>query len=132
MKINKTLDIMIASEIFLLAILEYISWLVCNAEDYHGEIKGSDYLIYYYPLFCTGGFLIVALGKITKCYRFKMCIYTIIISWVFLIIQILNMLALFTKFGIELYNTIIYPIFLFTIIILGFIKFIRWGSQRLY
>lgn len=130
MKINKTLDIMIASEIFLLAILEYVSWLVCNAENYNGEIKGSDYLIYQYPLFCTLGFFIVAIAKVFKTLRFNLCIYTIVVSWIFLAIQLINLSALIFRYGSEIYNDVIYPIFLFTIFGIIILKSIRCLSKR--
>lgn len=130
MSINKTLDIMIASEIFLLAIFEFISWVVCNSEDYKGAVNGSEYLLFWYPLFCTLGFLVVAICKVIKCYRFKMCIYTIVISWIFLIIQIFSLSALFLQYGIEVYNDIIYPLFLFTIFGIIILKSIRCLSKR--
>ena len=130
MKINKALDIMIAGEIFLLAILEFISWIVCNSEDYKGAVNGSEYLLFWYPLFCTLGFLSVAICKVIKCYRFKICIYTILISLVFFIIQIFNLSALFLHYGVEIYNDFIYPTFLFTIFGLIILKSIRCLSKR--
>lgn len=130
MNIKKTIDILIASEIFFLAILEFISWRLCVTENYTGEVKGSLYLIKIYPIMCTIGFLWVGICKIAKTYRFKLCIYTIIISWIFTFIQFFNLLALLTEFGTDFYDSYIYPVFLYTLIFFGFLIFIRWGSQK--
>lgn len=121
---------MIASEIFLLAILEFISWIVCNSEVYKGAVNGSEYLLFYYPLFCTLGFLVVALAKVFKTLRFNLCIYTIIVSWIFLFIQVFNLSALFLHYGVEIYNGFIYPAFLFAIFGLIILKSIRCLSKR--
>ncbi len=112
---SKTIDFFIASIIFILALIEFVSWNFCNHEYYEGEVKGSEYLLFWYPLFCTLGFLTVAIGKVLMVMKFKACVYTILVSWVFLFIQLFNLSALFFHFGVDIYNLYIYPIFLITI-----------------
>lgn len=126
---KKTIDFIIAIEVFLLAILEFISWKLWLNDDFNGTTVASEYMLFYYPLLTTIGFLIVGIGKILKCYRFKVCIYTIIVSWLFTIIQIFNLLSLFC-IDFELYNEIINPLFIFSIIGLILLKLLRWVSQR--
>lgn len=126
----KTIDFLMASEIFLLAIIEFISWRLCVTDNYLGEVKGGKYLLVYYPIACTVGLLVVAIGKVLKTLKFKVCIYTKIISWVFLIIQVFNLSALIFKFGYLVYDEYIYPIFLCTIFSLIFVKIIRWVFQK--
>lgn len=127
---NRTLDIMIASEIFLLAILEYISYLFLINDDYKGLTIGSNYDIEIYPLLNTIGFFIVALCKVFKTKRFKLCIYTILVSWIFFLIQLINLSVIIFKYGFEVYNDVIYPIFLFSIFGLIILKSVRVCSQK--
>lgn len=127
---NKTLDFMIASEIFLLAILEYISYLFLINENYNGITIGSRYDIEIYPLLNTIGFFIVASIKVFKTKRFNLCIYTIIVSWIFFLIQLINLSVIIFKYGFEIYNDVIYPIFLFTIFGLIILKSVRLCSQK--
>lgn len=129
MKKIKTIDFLMASEIFLLAILEFISWRLCVTENYKGEIKGSEYLLFNYPLLCTLGFLIVSIGKVLKSIKFKVCIYTKIVSWLFLCIQLLNLSSLFL-FDIKIYNILVYPIFVLGIIAITIIKTISWALSK--
>lgn len=126
----KTLDFIIASGIFLLAVLEFISWRLMETENYTGLVIASNYCLDLYPKLNTLGFLIVAIGKVAMSHRFKACVYTKIVAWLFLLIQLLNLSSLLIKFGSNVYSDIIYPIFLFSIIFIIFLKFLRWGSQR--
>lgn len=126
----KTLDFIIASEIFLLAILEYISYLFLINDDYTGESIGSNYEINIYPLLNTIGFFIVALCKVFKTKRFNLCIYTILVSWIFFSIQLINLSVIIFKYGFDIYNDVIYPIFLFTIFGLIILKSVRVCSQK--
>lgn len=125
----KIIDFIIASVIFALAILEFVSWRFCITESYNGEIKGSEYLLFLYPLFCTLGFLTVAIGKVAMSIRFKVCIYTKIVSWLFLAIQLLNLASLFL-FDIKIYNILVYPIFVLGIIAIIIIKTISWALSK--
>lgn len=126
----KLLDFMTAGVVFASAVNELISYIRCRSEVYRGEVKGSDYLINGYPEHSTIQGLLFASFLMFLIHKFSACIYTKIIVYVYLFIQIINFLALEFKFGFEVYDIIIYPIVLFTIITLGFIKFLRWGSQK--
>lgn len=126
----KILDYMIASEIFLIAILEYISYLFLINENYDGVTIGSRYDIEIYPLLNTIGFFIVALCKVFKTKRFNLCIYTILVSWIFFTIQLINLSVIIFKYGFEIYNDAIYPIFLFSIFGLIILKSVRACSQK--
>lgn len=126
----KILDLATAGVVFASAANELISFLRCTSENYIGEVKGSDYLIYEYPLFSSIQSLLFASFLMFMIMKFQACIYTRIIVFVFNLIQIINLFALIFNLKYQIYDTLIYPIFLFTIILMGFIKFIRWGSQK--
>jgi hypothetical protein len=125
----KTIDFLMASEIFLLAILEFISWRLCVNDNYNGEVKTSQYMLFIYPLLCTIGFLIVAIGKVAKSIKFKVCIYTKIVSWLFLCVQLLNLSSLFL-FDIKIYNILVYPIFVIGIMGITIIKAVSWVLSK--
>lgn len=126
----KILDFATAGVVFASAVNELISFWRCTSEKYVGEVKGSNYLIYEYPLFSTIQGLLFASFLIFMIMKFQACIYTRIIVIIFSLIQCISFIALIFKINYEVYDTLIYPIFLFTIILLGFIKFLRWGSQK--
>lgn len=127
----KILDLATAGVVFASAVNELISFWRCTSENYIGEVKGSDYLIYEYPLFSTIQGLLFALFLSFLICKFQACIYTRIVVIVFSIIQVINFTSLVFKINYEIYDTLIYPIFLFSIILLVFIKFLRWGSLKL-
>lgn len=126
----KTLDLLTSGVVFASGVNELISYIRCRNEIYTGEVKGSNYLINGYPEHSTIQGLLFALFLFFLICKFSACIYTRIVVFVYLFIQIFNLLALEFKFGFEVYDIVIYPIFLFTILTLGFIKFLRWGSQK--
>lgn len=126
----KVLDFLTAGVVFASAFNELISYIRCRSEEYTGPINGSDYLINGYPQHSTIQGLLFALFLMFLICKFSACIYTRILVSVFLFMQAFNMSALIFKFGFEIYDVVIYPIFLFTILTLGFIKFLRWGSQK--
>lgn len=121
---------MTAGIVFASAVNELISYIRCRNENYVGEVKGSDYLINGYPQHSTIQGLLFALFLMFLIIKFSACIYTRVIVCVFFALQIFNSLALIFKFGFESYDRIIYQVFLFTIITLGVLKFLRWGSQK--
>jgi hypothetical protein len=127
---TKILDFMTAGVVFASAVNELISYIRCRNEHYIGEVKGSDYLINGYPQHSTIQGILFASFLMFLIMKFSACIYTRIIVWVFFTLQVFNGVALIFKFGFEVYDIIIYPIVLFTIITLAFIKFLRWGSQK--
>lgn len=129
--LRKCLDFMMASTIFLLAILELISWRLSFGEMATITDQGNGYLVKWYPLLSTIGYFIVSSFFLAKIIIFKSCIYTKVITVIYFIIQSFNIMAFIFMFGIDFYNIYISPIFLCTIISLIVIKAIRWGSQKL-
>ena len=127
---RKCLDFMMASVIFVLTIIEFISWRLSQGEMATITNQGNGYLIKWYPLLCTIGYWIVALFFLLKIIIYKSCIYTKLITIVYFGIQSFNILAFIFMFGGEFYDIHISPIFLSTIIGLTVIKAIRWGSQK--
>lgn len=116
--------------IFILAILEFISYLYCYGENYTGEVKGSEYLLDIYPKITSIQLFAVASYFFLKLFRFKLCIYTILVTIIYFTIQSYNLLAVFLKFGTEIYDNFIYPLFLFSIFGLTLIKIVRWASYK--
>lgn len=121
-----------ASAIFALAILEFISWKLSHSKPAIIIDKGDGYLLEDYPLLNTIGYLVIAIYFVVKSIRYKACIYSKIISIVYLIIQIVNLSAIFIKYGYVTYNEYVYPLFLCTIIIIIFVKILKWCFQNRY
>ncbi len=121
---------MTSGVVFASAVNELISYIRCRSEVYIGEVKGSNYLIYGYPMHASIQGLLFALFLFFMIFKFSACVYTKIVVWVYLFIQLFNLSALIFKFGFEVYDIVIYPITLYTIITLVFIKFLRWGSFK--
>lgn len=126
----KTIDFLMASVIFIVALLDFVSYLYCYNENYKGEVNGSNYLLDISPKITAIQWFIVSLYFFLKLFRFKLCIYTICITIIYFIIQIFNLLAVFLKFGTEIYFNFIYPFFIFSIFGLTLIKTIRWASVK--
>lgn len=121
----KILDLMTAGAVFASAVNELISFIRCRSETYSGPVKGSDYLINGYPQHATIQGLLFALFLLFLICKFSACIYTRIVVCIFLFLQSFNFLALMFKFGFDVYDSIIYPVFLFSIIGITLIKLIR-------
>lgn len=126
----KALDFMTAGVVFASAVNELVSWIRCRNEVYNGPVQGSEYLIHGYPEHATLQGLLFAFFLIFMILKFRACIYTKIVVYIFAFLQTVNYLALVLRFGFDFYDKIVYPIFLFSIIFLFFLKVIRWGSQR--
>lgn len=126
----KILDLATAGVVFASAVNELIAFIRWRNEEYVGEIKASDYLIDVYPQHVTIQGLLFALFLMFMILKFQACIYTRIVVFIYLFLQVFSLSALIFKFGFETYDLVIYPIFLFTIILLSFIKFLRWGLQK--
>lgn len=126
----KILDKLTAGVVFASAVNELISYIRCRSEVYEGAVNGSDYLINGYPQHSTIQGLLFALFLMLLIRKFSACVYTKIVVYVYFFIQLFSLSALIFKFGFEIYDIVIYPIFLFTIITIVFINFLRWGSQK--
>ena len=131
MKINlfdnkKCLDFLMASVIFIVTILEFISWRLSIGEPATITNSGNEYLTFYYPLMSSITNFVFSLFFLIKILRYKSCIYTELITLVYFFIQAFNLSAYIIKFGSEFYDLYIYPTFLFTIIGITIIKILRW------
>ncbi len=123
MKTKKTIAYIMASVIFIAAIIEPISWII-------QELEVKEYLERWFPILSTFALWLFALYFVLKSFRYNPCIYTKIVSLIYFFIQTFNLIAYFTQFGIEFYNIFIYPIFVITIMGLILIKIIRWGLSK--
>lgn len=121
---------MMASVIFIVAVIELYSYWLCVSENYMGEVKGSDYLIYYYPLSTSAVSFIFSLYFVLKTLKFKVCIYTVVITWIYFCIQLFNLIALIFTIGWEAYNVFIYPFLLCSIMGITLLKLIRCSLKR--
>lgn len=122
----------IASVIFILTIIELISWrlslgapaIICD--------PGNGYLLQWYPLLNTIGFFTISILFVLKLFLFSHCIYTEMVTVLYFLIQGFNLSALIFKFGSDFYDSIIYPVFVFSIILLILIKIVRCLSKNPY
>lgn len=126
---NRCLDFMMASVIFIVTILEFISWRLSIGEPATITDRGNGYLVFYYPLITSIIQFVFSSFFLIKIFRYKSCIYTELITLVYFFIQIFNLLAYIIQFGGEFYDTYIYPVFLYTIIGITLIKALRWLSK---
>lgn len=126
---KRCLDFMMASVIFIITILEFISWRLSIGEPATITNHGNEYLTFYYPLMTSITQLVFALFFLIKILRYESCIYTELITIVYFLIQVFNLSAYLIQFGGEFYDKYIYPTFLFTIIGITIIKIIRWLSK---
>lgn len=124
------LDFSIAAIIFMVAILELISWHFSAGKPATIIDVGNNYLIYFQPLFSTCVIWLFSLYFLFKIFRFKMCIYTEIVTVMYFAVQTFNLSAYIFQFGLDFYNQYIYPFFLFSIIFIILIKVIRWRSYN--
>lgn len=122
-KTKKIIAYIMASVIFIAAIIEPISWII-------QELEVKEYLERWFPILSTFALWLFALYFVLKSFRYNPCIYTKIVSLIYFFIQTFNLIAYFTQFGIEFYNIFIYPIFVITIMGLILIKIIRWGLSK--
>lgn len=121
---------MMASVIFIVAVIELYSYWLCVSENYVGEIKGSDYLIYGYPLSTTAVSFIFSLYFVLKTIKFKVCIYTVLTTWIYFCIQLFNLIALIFTIGWDAYNVFIYPFLLCSIMGITLLKIVRCSLKR--
>ena len=124
---RKCFDLLMALAIFLLTAIElrsFYKWL----NDV--RIIPAKYWDYYalssYPYYNTWGFFIVASFFMANIIRYKSCTDTKIITCMYFIIQLVNVIFIELKLGSDLYSLTIYPAILFSIALLITIKALRW------
>ena len=127
---RKCLDFMMASVIFIAAVLELISWRLSQGEQAVIANPGNNYLVYWFPLMSSLTVWVFSLFFLLKIFRYKACVYTKLVSIIYFSIQAFNISAYVLKFGSSFYNHVIYPVFLFSILGLTFLKVLRWLLQK--
>lgn len=125
-KIVYEMDAMTAGTIFLLIVLEYLSWILQEGEPATITDVGNNYLVWIYPLLNTIGYFIVSIHFLIKSFRFNACIYTIIVSILYFIIQLITVFTFSFGWGMFIYETIVYPILLIGIVLLTLTTLTRW------
>lgn len=126
---KRCLDFMMASVIFIVTILEFISWRLSIGEPATITNHGNEYLTFYYPLMTSITQLVFSVFFLMKIFRYRACVYTELITLVYFFIQVFNLSAYLIQFGGEFYDRYIYPTFLFTIIGITIIKIARWFTR---
>lgn len=120
------LDFLLASIIFLVSILELVSWRMQEGQPATITNPGNNYLIYWYPRISTATIWLFSLFFFINSFRFNACIYTKIVSVTYFLIQSISLAAFVFGFGMGIYETIAYPCLLYGIVCLTMIKVIRW------
>lgn len=127
---RKCLDFMMASVIFIVSVLELISWRFSQGDQAVITNPGNNYLVYWFPLMSSLTVWVFSLFFLLKIFRYKACVYTKLVTIIYFSIQTFNISAYVLKFGSKLYNDLIYPVFLFSILGLTFLKVLRWLLQK--
>ena len=127
---RKFFDFIMASTIFILVLIEIISlYLQSNASEIPQQYWDS-YALKIYPILNTVAFWFVSLFFLVKILRYKSCIDTKIISYLYFTMQTINLTAVLFKTGFFFYSLFIYQSCALLIIVLIFIKFLRWVFSR--
>lgn len=127
---KKCLDFMMASVIFLVTIIELVSFFF--PEDSNPAIfksYGDKYLIFWYPLFVQLSLLLFSIFFVLKVYRYKACIYSKVISHLYLLICLINVFAIIFHIEIISYLSLVYVLVLNSIVVLTFLKICKWFSK---
>ena len=127
---RKCLDFMMASVIFIASVLELISWRLSQGDQAVITNPGNNYLVYWFPLMSSSTVWVFSFFFLLKIFRYKACVYTKLVTIIYFSIQTFNISAYVLKFGSKLYNDLIYPVFLFSILGLTFLKVLRWLLQK--
>ena len=126
----KFLDFLMALIIFLTTLIEILSWrLQITSKPATITNIGDGYLVYTYPLLIQITVTLFATFFLLKIIRYKSCIWSTIITSIYFLIQIINLLSIIFRIGMPVYETIVYPILLLSIILLTLLKVIRWFSK---
>ncbi len=127
---RKFFDFIMASTIFVLALLEIISlYFQAKSEPLPKEYWDS-YALKTYPLLNTISFWFMSLFFTAKIIRYKSCIDTKIITWLYLSMQTINLIAIIFKTGFFFYSLFIYHSCAILILMLVTIKFLRWVFSK--
>lgn len=124
---RKSLDFTMALIIFLVSAIELLSFGFPDPNNQpQFTTLGDNYLVYWFPLFCTIQFWMFGCFFVFKVIRYKSCIYSKIISYMYFLMQSVNLLSILFSIGYKNYLELITPIFSLSIIFVAIIKCIRW------
>jgi len=127
---KKCLDFMMALVIFLVTLIELVSFFFPDdSNPATFKSYGDKYLIFWYPLFVQLSLLLFSIFFVLKVYRYKACIYSKIISHLYFLICLINVLAIIFHIEIISYLSMIYVLVLNSIVVLTFLKLCRWFSK---
>ncbi len=107
-KTKKIIAYIMASVIFIAAIIELLTFMMSIY-----DVKNYEF---WFQVLSTFVIFIFALKEVYRAFVFKHCIYTKIIGIIFILIQFINLIAYFIKFGFIIYSEFVYPIFLISIL----------------
>lgn len=119
---RKALDIWMGLVIFVAAIIELISWVMP---------QGDNYLLFWYPLLNSTTLLVFASFFVMKAFRYKSCIYSKIASIGYASLNVISLLGiLLPNAKVVTMLMFVYPVIVASIIVSLLILFTRWILQR--
>lgn len=128
---KKYFDFIMAITIFALALLELLSLYKWSYNNKLIPVQYWDtYALNDYPVYNAIGYLIVAIFFYAKIRRYKSCVTSKIITYLYLFIQLASTYSIVFKTGSEQYMTVVYPVILMAIIITIIIKIILWLGRK--
>ena len=127
---KKFLDLWIASTIFILTLVELISWNLQTDNTATITDVGDGYLVYWYPLMCSVSFLFMAIMFVVKSIRYIVCVYTVVASWLYLVTQFINTISILFSIPLGIYEICAQPVLLTGVVLLILIKIIKWATLK--
>ena len=127
---KKLLDYSMSLVIFLVSVLEIISWFKPDVNNQAKIIDyGDKYLTFWYPLFTTLELFVFGLFFLFKAFRYASCLNTKIISILFLSTQTITLINVIFPYSLSLYINLTQPIILSVILFLTLLNFIKWCQK---
>ena len=123
---KKIFDFLMAITIFNATAIEILSWTK-NTDNVAIITDYGDYnLVYWYPLLSSIIILNFSFFFVLKVILYKSCIYSKIVTGIYFLVQIINVLSILFKITMNTYDLVVYPILLYSIILLILLKIVRW------
>lgn len=124
---RKSFDLYMALSIFIVSAFELLSFAFQDSNNQPEFTSlGDNYVVYWYPLFCTIEFFVFSTFFLVKCLRYKSCIYTKTISVLYFLLQSINLISILVTVDYVTYLQLCSPLILVLIVLTCLIKFIRW------
>lgn len=115
---KKCFDFYMAIAIFIAVAIEITSWFL--------QANSERYFTYWYPLLSSLTLLDFASFFIAKIIRYESCVYSKLISYMYFLIQLINVVFIGFTFSMPIYEILVYPILLYGIIFLIALKILKW------